>query len=211
MEPVLSFEKCPDFFSRITVDVVEPNSRESFKALIKDSYEYIVRYFSLLSAMDHNIARLYYIEGMSQDQISDLVGISQAAVSRRLKYILDRVKFLLKMPSLDPILVREELGELFPPELFEFAYFFYWELVQNRVKFFIKTSQSGAAHKFQKIVEYLEKIEAKEDIEERTRYLALIYLDYFRFIKESNTITYLCKKNDSIRSNSLVLGESILN
>ena len=45
---------------------------------------------------------------------------------------------------------------------------------------------------------------------EKKRCLALIYLDYFRFInKKSNIINFLCKKNDEIRSKSLVLGGSI--
>jgi len=216
----LSFNEAPDLYSLLSKRTVQPNSKRFFKELVKDSYRFVERYLSLLPSIDHDIARLYYIDDLSQDQISDIFDISQAAVSRRLKYVLDRIKFLLKMPGLNPVNVRRDLQDIFPPELFESAYFFYWELAQNRVKFFIKTSQSGAANKFFKILDYLEELASNVDSDkdimddecQRKQYLALIYLDYYRFIhKKSNIITFLCKKNDSIRSNALITnGDSVM-
>ena len=227
---ISSFDESPDFFSKVCEDHVEKNSRENFKNLIRDSFSFIVRYFYFLPSIDQDIARLYYLDGMSQDQISKLLEISQAAVSRRLKYIIYRIKFLLRMPDLNPIQVRGDLDQLFPKELFEFAYFFYWELAQNRVKYFIETSQSGAANKFKKINYHLSYVICESYIrwffslggffnqlsdinilDINQRYLALVYKDYFDEIKKrDNVISFLCKKNDKIRTNSLVIGDSIL-
>jgi len=216
----VSFDESPDLFSLLSVNTVTPKTKRFFKSLVKDSYEFFSKYLVFLPQIDQDIARFYYIDGLSQDQISTLYNISQAAISRRLKYIIERIKFLVKAPSLDPIQIREDLQFLFPPELFEFAYLFYWELAQNRVKFFIKTSQSGAANKLTKVLNFLEDLSSEEPISdtdmvdpdhERRKYLALIYVDYFRFIyKKSNIITFLCKRNDAERSNSFIKGIPIV-
>jgi hypothetical protein len=217
----VSYDESPDFFSRVSNTVVPLKNRNTLKNLVRDSYKFIIRYLYLLSSIDRDLAKYYYIDGLSQGQIKWLFKISQSAVSRRLRYVLNRINFLLRAPSLNPIQVREDLEFLLDKDLFEFAYFYYFELAQNRVKFFVGASQSGVANKFKDILQYLRDIKntkvnksAKSDKEmlilEKKRCLALIYLDYFCFIhKKSNIINYLCKKNDTIRSKSLVFGESI--
>lgn len=210
-----SFDLHQDFYSLLSHQNTLPPSRHSLRDLIQESQSFILRYFLMLPPIDYNIARLYYLEGLSQDQISQLFSITQAAVSRRLKFITTRVKFLLKMPTLNPIQVREDFQDLFPPHLFEFAYFFYWENAQNRVKFFIKTSQSGAANKFVKILKYLESLtqdssQTLDPDQDRKRYLAFIYLEYFHYTRQkANIISFLFKKNDPLRTDCLVQGPSI--
>lgn len=214
----VSFDVKPDFYSRISTKVVPLKNRNNLKGLVKDSYNFIVRYLSLLPLIDRNLAKYYYIDGLSQEQIKIMFNISQSAVSRRLRYVLNRINFLLRAPSLNPIQVREDLRFLFPEDLFEFAYFYYFELAQNRVKFFVGASQSGVANKFKDILNYLKEVKkvkiSKSDKDimnaEKKKYLALIYYDYFCFINnKSNIINFLCKKNDDIRSKSLVFGDSI--
>lgn len=217
----LSFDKHPDFFSKISDGVLPKNNRVIMKNLIRSSYKFILRYFNLLPPIDYSLAKLYYIDGLGQRQIKEIFDISQSAVSRRLKYVLNRIHFLLKAPSLDPIQVREDFEKLFPSELFEFAFFYYFELAQNRVKFFVHSSQSGVANKFKDIISYLEDISEEDEkminndkdlLNYQTkRWLALTYLDFFRFIsKKSNIINFLCKKNDEIRSKALKFDKFIL-
>lgn len=199
----------------------EINSKQHIKDLVKNSFAFITRFLGFLPPIDQDIARLYYLDGLSQDQIRKLYNISQAAVSRRLKFIFVRIQFLFRMPSLNPIQVREDLKILFPESLFEFAYHFYWELAQNRVKYFFDTSQSGAANKLLKIITYLQKMAelfektshdtSIDESFEKKRALCFIYLDYFRFIhKKSNIITFIYKKNDKERSGCIVRADSIL-
>jgi len=166
----------------------------------------------MLPEFDYWIAKLYYIDGLTQMQIGDIMGISQVAVSRRLKYILIRLKFILKTPSLDPRQVRDEFKILFPEHLFEAAYYLYWEYTQSRVRFFIRTSQLGVANKFYKIIKYLElviKEDPCEELKSKKVYLALIYLEYFRFLKrKKNVINFLFKKNAEER-NVLILKDGV--
>ena len=194
-------------------------SKRLFRDIVEESYPFVVKFLSYLPKIDYKISKLYYIDKLSQDQISFLYGISQAAVSRRLKFIVERLKFLFKMPSLNPIQVREDFIKLFPENLVQFAFFFYWENTQNRVKYFIETSQSGAANKFKLIIKFLEsKIDVeqgasfKNEGDDEVKHLALIYFDYFNLMQnKSITISHLYKKYDSRRANALINGKSVLN
>jgi hypothetical protein len=216
MNQPLSFDSKSEFFSLITKNSSSAqNPKQHVKNVVKSSFEFISRYLSFLPPVDQDIARLYYVEGLAQDQIKKLFGVCQAAISRRIKFIFVRIKFLLRAPSLNPVQVREDLRSLFGDDLFEFAYLFYWELAQNRVKYFIETSQSGAANKLIKIIQILEEICSEDDPKnvelDRNKCLALIYLDYFRFIhKKSNVITHIFKKSDKHRHSLLVLGDPII-
>lgn len=199
--------------------------RDSLRSLIREFQSYVFSHLDLLPSVDSTISRLYYLDEMSQDQISQLLDISQAAVSRRLTVTLARLKFLIRMPSLDRVKVRKDFELLFPEALMQSAFFFYWELSQNRVKNFIKTSQSGAANKLIRICDYLEElsavsddeIEAVEDCDLRDeliqkKYLALVYIDHFRIVGKRNTkIMFLYKKNDDLRTDSIIRGEDIFN
>lgn len=184
------------------------SSKAEFSSLISRGYPLIVRYYPYLSPLDQDMLRLYYVYGMSQNNIAHLMGWVQAAVSRRLKGVFDKIKFLIKRPTNDPLEVREDFKELFPDHLNEFAYFFYWELTQNRVKLFIETSQSGAANKLTQILQFLEeeqrglqKTNSQEPDQLRRQYLVSTYLEYFSFIRErSNILSFLYKKNDSLRT-----------
>ena len=210
-----SFNSKPDFFSLLSKNTNTENPKQHVKNVVKNSFDFVCRYLSFLPPIDQDIARLYYMDGLSQDQIKKLFGVCQAAISRRVKYIFIRIKFLLRAPSLNPIQVREELRFLLDDSLFEFAYMFYWELAQNRVKHYIETSQSGAANKLIKTISVLKKMtEWTEDpgdpMWERKKYLALVYLDYFQFIhKKSNIITFVFKKSDKYKPNSIQTGDNI--
>lgn len=218
MQTFSSYDEHSDLFSLMSsqggsnLDI-----RENLRDLISASPEFILRYFFMLPQIDYQIARMYYLEKLSQNQISNILNITQAAVSRRLKYILVRIRFILRMPEHNPIQVREDFHLLFPEELFEFAFFFYWEYSQNRVKFFVKTSQSGAANKFLSVMHFLEEISAIADIDiegdfaaQQKKCLALVYYDYFRYTRnKSNTISALFKANDTRRTGSLVQGPKI--
>ena len=191
--------------------------KSNFKDLVRGSYEYISKYFSLLTMVDQRIAYLYFIERLKQEQIGNLLGVSQAAISNRLFYIKHKLRFYLKQPSLNPIEVREDFELIFPEDLREGAFYFYWETTQSRVKYFIEMGQSGAANKLSKVISYLEKtknrLESKKDMtdeEERLYCSALIYLEYFQYIRgNSRAHKSLFKKNDLYRANTLYLGKDI--
>lgn len=193
--------------------------KDSVKDLIFDSYDYVGKYIDLLPEYDRQIAEYYYVHKLTQSQIAELMGWSQAGICRRLRFILERIRFFIKKPSLNPLTVNQDFKKIFPENLLEVATVFYWEHAQNRVKNLIETSQSGAANKFYRILEYLEetnKTLSSKDLltheEEEIHCLVLVYIDYFDFLKDrSGIITYTCKKNDEYRAKSLVNKKYIYN
>ena len=119
---------------------------------------------------------------------------------------MGRIKFIIKMPTLNPLQVREDFAKIFPPELHEFAYLFYFFYSQNRVKNFILTSQSGASNKHAQIVRYLEDIvnsRGEEDTVDERQYLAMVYLEYFQYLRKcSNIFSCLFKKKGARKFNT---------
>lgn len=201
----VSFDEFSDRFSYIQSEVTDGEAF-SIRDIISDSYEYFLKFLEHLPKIDQETARLYYIDRLSQTQIANMLGVCQAAVSYRLKCIMGRIKFIIKMPTLNPLQVREDFAKIFPPELHEFAYLFYFFYSQNRVKNFILTSQSGASNKHAQIVRYLEDIvnsRGEEDTVDERQYLAMVYLEYFQYLRKcSNIFSCLFKKKGARKFNT---------
>ena len=212
-----SFEENSDHVSYLhNISSVRQEEAISVRDTISDNYAYFYRFLEHLPKIDQEMARFYYIDKLSQTQIANLFGICQAAVSYRLKFILSRIKFIIKMPTLNPLQVREDFKKIFPQDLYEFAYMFYFIRSQNRVKNFIMTSQSGASNKHSQIIKHLESL--KEETEDdkgdlevaEIHYLVLVYLDYFRYIKKySNVLSCLYKKKGLRKHNTFVKGKNL--
>ena len=180
----------------------------------------------------YDIAKFYYLQQLSQTQTAKIIGISQAAVSRRLEFIKKRIKYLLKMPTVSPIQVRVDFKKLFPIKMFEPAYYVYFEPSQSRVKYFLGTSQSGAANKIKQINKYLSELKFsynelemvdKEELEvvlEKLgitqeeldiKLLATFYHSVFKNTQERASIfTFLFKPNDRVRMGSLEIRDSYI-
>ena len=187
-----------------------------------------MKYFSRLPERDYQVSYWYYFEGLSQNQIAALLGVNQSSVNRLLASILYRLQCYVKQES--PIQVRQELEEILPDHLVEPAFFFYFQIQQDRVKYFLRTSQPTARNLFKRVLDFLEKAAAEQDHvtkasdkpgsigapfrnddNERKRRLAQKYLGYFHFIKHRGyMMTHVVKSNDAKRKGSLVKGRSIL-
>lgn len=214
-----SFDNCQHFYGD-TKQVTQTSGsvKNNLRDLIRNSQSFILKYFKMLSVFDYQVCRMYFIDGMCQDQISKTHNITQAAISRRLRFSIHRVKFLIKMPNLNPISVRNDFRILFPEELFEIAYFFYWENTQNRVKYFIDISQSGASNRYRDILTVLDNYRnlSDEQVKDnpllyKRKVLSLIYYEYFLLAKDkSNVVSFLFKRNDKIRVNNIYRGASVL-
>lgn len=204
----LSFDDNPDFYSYKSQE--QPEVSLSFKDLVQASPDAASGFFEALAEPDRTITSLYYFQNQTQTQIAEMLDISQVAVSRRLSSIIRRLKYILKRPKQNPVVVRRELSQLFPPHLCEAAYFFYFESAQNRVKQFLSISQSGASNKFKQVLEYLTKVSRAPDRgldrgAKKRKLLALYYRDYFMNTKlRANAWTFVYKHRRLRRQEDLV-------
>lgn len=181
-------------------------SKDLFAELFKDNFKTIYKQFLLLPLIDQQLYHLYYVQNFSQGHIKGILGVSQSAVGRRLSSIQDKLKFLLRMPSLNPVHVRRDLRRLLDDSLWETAFFYYWECNQNRVANMLETTPSGASYRLDRILRDLSKLAEAGDEEgsSELKFLALSYLDYFRFIKaRANIINFIFKKAELIQRDPL--------
>lgn len=180
-------------------------SKDLFADLFRDNFSAIYKQFLWLPRVDQDYYRLYYLQGFSQRHIKNFLDISQSAVGRRLASIQDKLKSLLRQPSMNPIQVREDLQALLGDSLWETAFFYYWECNQNRVANLLETTPSGASYRLDRILKQLESLANSENVsaESELKYLALSYLDYFRFIKASANINHIFKKTELVKRDSL--------
>lgn len=230
----------PDLYSRIASQLPALGSQDSLRDImwefLENDAERAERYFSMLSGVNYEIAILYYIERHSQQKISSLLKISQSAVSKRLRSVVHSFRCFSKRPEQSPIQAKEDFEEILPTQFVEIAFFFYFEFQQDRVKYFLQTSQTGAANKFRRMVAHLEKLASlpdhgpydnailnsigigspsgvlpsDNDVAHRSS-LAKSYLGYFLYVKSTGFVSGdICKKNDKIRKGSLVKRPSIL-
>lgn len=236
MVKTVSYDENPDFYSGIASQSPEGNGRCSMRDLVQAAPDQAKLYFSTLPAHDEKISDLYYIDGLSQEEVGKTLGVSQSAVSHRLNSIIPKLRFFLSRPTQLPVQVAEDFEHIFPPSLVEVAFFFYYEIHSSRVGYLTKTTYSGTTSKFKAVIAYLEKLVAlpehgpydpailkeigvvgpggrapADDEVGYKRCLAKGYLEYLLLIKRHGSkMNRPFRKNDEVRKESLEDGESIV-
>jgi hypothetical protein len=70
-----------------------------------------------LPPTERDAIELYFFQGKRQQVISRVLGLTQQAVSMRIRTALRRVLFLLDLPNADPDQMRHDLYRIFPKKL----------------------------------------------------------------------------------------------
>ena len=71
----------------------------------------------LLPGRETDLVSLYFFHDKKQMDIAEIFGITQAAVSYRIKRALDRIKFLVEMPDLSKDDIYKIMTEVMPTDL----------------------------------------------------------------------------------------------
>lgn len=66
-----------------------------------------------LPARDSDYLALYYVHGKTQSEIAQIFGVTQGTVSVRLKFIIERVRFLESLPKIEARDLEENLSRAF--------------------------------------------------------------------------------------------------
>ena len=75
-------------------DVAEPSTsfEEQYKLLTDDPQREVYRLLSMLERKDRELVALRYLNGMKVNDIAAMLGVSAAAVSKRMTRILDKLR-----------------------------------------------------------------------------------------------------------------------
>jgi hypothetical protein len=192
--------------------------------------------FGWLPAVDYEICRLYFVEGLTQEGVSSIIGIGQPEVSGRLHSCIKLLPFLLKRPTGNPIELRNDLLELLPRRLVEPAHVLYLNVSPSRAADLLTVSESTVRNLRKEVVTHLEELAGlpqrgpydqatlmdlgmtdaagavlADGEVARRRELASSYLEDFRRAeKASPRLVRAFRKNEGNRANALIKGEPII-
>lgn len=137
-----------------TEDVIEPihGQDEEWKTPRLDKIRSVIEH---LPPRERDLIQLYYFTDKKQTDIADIFGITQAAVSYRLKRALDRIKFLVELPEMTQEEVESLLVEIMPTELDAKIFAeMYLTTCQSEVALRLEETQGRVRHRFIKSLRY---------------------------------------------------------
>ncbi len=174
----------PNTFSRfsdsnaIPYKDIEYRSEEEVKLSIAE----IVSMLDRLPSREADIIRLHFIMQKKQVELAKIFKITQAAISYRINRAIQRIKFLLAIPKIDPEEMETDLTIIFKDDFdVKVLCKMYVHTCQSQVAKELGSTQCYVRHRFLKAIDVLEK-EGKSD----GRYLK--YHELFSKIKNNFNI-----------------------
>jgi len=105
---------------------------------------------------ENDLIRLYFFLDKKQMDIAEIFGITQAAVSYRIKRALDRIRFLVDMPDLDKDDIYEFMQPIMPTDLDAKIFREMYETsCQSEVANRLDVTQGRVRHRFIKNLKHL--------------------------------------------------------
>jgi len=106
---------------------------------------------------------LYYVCKKRQADIAEIFSVTQAAISYRLDRGVQRIKFLLSVPSVSEEDMREDLDAIFDEIDINILVGMWQTTCQSEVASTLKLTQGRVRHRFFKAVEALKKAAEKDE------------------------------------------------
>lgn len=142
----------------------EPEVDESLEALF-DSGTYESRIEPLLDRIpprEADLIQLYFVHKKRQADIAEIFCVTQAAISYRLDRGIQRIKFLLSIPSVTEDELRKDLATIFEQIDVDILEGMWRTTCQSEVAEVLGLTQGRVRHRFFKAVEKL-KVAADKD------------------------------------------------
>ena len=212
---------------------------QQVREVTQDHPEMMSRIFGWLPAIDRQICLLYFIDGVTQECVSDLLGLGQPEVSGRLHSCIEPLAFLARRPTLSSVQARTDLSTLLPNPLWRTAHSLYLNFYSaRRVAELLgpEVSESTIRNRRKEVVEHLGERAAlphdglyeqiivsrlglinasgavlESDELARRGELASRYLEDLRRAKKVSARFWRpFRKNELVRANALVQGKPVV-
>lgn len=142
----------PDEYEEV---LEEPDSE---MAALFSSGDYETRIMPLLDRIpdrEADLIYLYYVRKKRQADIAEIFDVTQAAISYRLDRGIQRIKFLLSIPTVTEEDLREDLKAIFDPIDIDILVGMWQTTCQSEVATKLRLTQGRVRHRFFKAVEVL--------------------------------------------------------
>jgi DNA-directed RNA polymerase specialized sigma24 family protein len=143
------------YFAKIFSDDVE---KETILSRYTDRMEFFLK---KLPEKEEDIIRLYYVNGKKQSDIAHIFGMTQAAVSYRLKRAKSRLCFYLTVPELTEDQIRDALTPHFAESDVNILVLMHRTTCQSEVAKMLGLTQGRVRHRFFRSVEQLKTLSEK--------------------------------------------------
>jgi hypothetical protein len=153
--------------SLLDADEREETDSEIESLFSSDDYE--TRIMPLLDRIpdrEADLIYLYYVRKKRQADIAAIFNVTQAAISYRLDRGIQRIKFLLSIPSVTEEDMRKDLAEIFEQIDIDILVGMWQTTCQSEVASKLKLTQGRVRHRFFKAVDVLkQEVERAEEAE----------------------------------------------
>lgn len=141
----------------VMLDEEAPEESEDMSRLF-ESGDYEARIEPLLNRIperEADLIYLYYVCKKRQADIAEIFDVTQAAISYRLDRGIQRIKFLLAIPTVTEDELRDDLDNVFEPIDVNILVGMWQTTCQSEVANMLKLTQGRVRHRFFKAVERL--------------------------------------------------------
>jgi len=125
-------------------------------------FDAISRYLDRIPPREADLIRLYHKDKMKQEQIANLFGITQAAVSYRLHRGIKRIQFLRTIPELEHDQFELELGPKFCDQDREILWRMNETTCQSEIAKQMNLTQGRVRHRFFRSLQKIKDLIAEE-------------------------------------------------
>lgn len=141
------------------VEALDESLLEDQEPYLEDGYEdQVLTLLDRIPEREADLIYLYYCLKKRQADIAAIFEVTQAAISYRLARGLQRIKFLLELPSVTDEEIRKDLPEVFPQEIDVDILVGMWKTTcQSEVASMLGLTQGRVRHRFFKAVDVLGK------------------------------------------------------
>lgn len=149
-------------------------SNNALRARVEDLLQHV-------HPVERDIIELYYFQGVTQEAISTVIGVSQQAVSHRLRSAFRRLVFLIERPDIAPEQMRADLTMLLGDHP---------RAVDVLCDYAVTSSQLATAQRLglsqQRVSEVFTS--ALAALDEQQSLDAILYSDYFRRLTQHKNV-----------------------
>jgi hypothetical protein len=163
----------------IPYEDIEYRSEDS----VQSSLDKIMPLLDCLPPREADILKLFYMQGKKQVELAKMFRVTQAAICYRINRGIQRLKFLLEMPDVEPGEMKQDLLELFDEQDVRILLLMYKYTCQSQVAKEIGSTQCSVRHRFLKAIKRLNQ---EKELDEKFEK----YHELFKMISQNLNILH---------------------
>jgi Sigma-70, region 4 len=147
------------------IDGVVVEESDELSGFSPEDFDIRVRpLLDLIPEREADLIELYYVGKKRQADIAEIFKVTQAAISYRLDRGIQRIKFLLSIPTVTEAEIRDDLSTLFEDIDINILVGMWKTTCQSEVANMLKLTQGRVRHRFFKAVEKLKVAAASDSV-----------------------------------------------